>query len=43
MICMTLAVLDPHSLVSYGPFTEMLVWSVFFEFYQNVCCFIIGM
>jgi len=29
-------VLDPHSLVSYGPFTAMLVSSIFFQFYQNV-------
>ena len=26
----TKAVLDPHSLVSYRPFTAMLVWSGFF-------------
>jgi len=30
-------VLDLHSLMSYGSFTAMLVWSVFFQFYQNIC------
>jgi len=29
----TFQVLDPHSLVSYGSFTAMLVWCVFFQFY----------
>jgi len=41
-----LTVLDPHSLVSYRPFTAMLAWSFFFNFtkmfvryYRYVCIF----
>jgi len=32
-------VLDPHSLVSYRPFTAMLVWSIFFSFTKMFVCY----